>query len=76
LIKLHTEEAANKKLLDLEKLKFGQGGRLMVNKKCHLPKGSTKLQKKGYDEVYVPAVRSDAKTTEKLIDIKSLPEWT
>jgi len=48
----------------------------MVNKKCHLPKGSTKLQKKGYDEVYVPAVRSDAKTTEKLIDIKSLPEWT
>lgn len=29
--------------VDLEVIKFDQGGRLMSNKKCHLPKGSTKL---------------------------------
>ncbi len=29
--------------IDFEVIKFEQGGRLMSNKKCHLPKGSTKL---------------------------------
>jgi len=48
----------------------------MTNKKCNLPKGSTKLQKKGYDEVYVPAIRHKPLTADKLIPIKDLPEWT
>jgi pre-mRNA-splicing helicase BRR2 len=48
----------------------------MTNKKCNLPKGSTKLQKKGYDEVYVPAVRHKPVTEDVLISIKDLPEWT
>jgi pre-mRNA-splicing helicase BRR2 len=43
--------------LDLDSLKFAQGPRLMANKKCVLPKGSTRLTKPGYEEVYVPAVR-------------------
>lgn len=33
----------DQKLIDLEAIKFDQAGRLMSNKKCHLPKGSTKL---------------------------------
>lgn len=45
------------KVLDFELLKFQQGSRLMANKKCILPKGSTRLTKPGYEEVYVPAVR-------------------
>lgn len=27
----------------------------MTNKKCSLPKGSTKVSENGYDEIYVPA---------------------
>jgi hypothetical protein len=30
----------------------------MANKKCTLPKGSTRITKAGYEEVYVPAPRS------------------
>jgi pre-mRNA-splicing helicase BRR2 len=44
----------------------------MSNKKCHLPKGSTKIQKPGYDEIQVPAMRHQAKD-EKLIPISSMP---
>jgi len=33
----------------------------MSNKKCHLPKGSQKIQKQGYDEILVPALRHAAK---------------
>ena len=43
--------------IDLDALKFMQGPRLMANKKCILPKGSTRLTKNGYEEVYVPAIR-------------------
>lgn len=47
----------------------------MANKKCVLPKGSTRLTKPGYEEVYVPAVRSRKLQNEKLVAISSLPEW-
>jgi pre-mRNA-splicing helicase BRR2 len=47
----------------------------MSNKKCHLPKGSTKLQKKGYDEIYVPAVKHINRPDSKLIPISDLPNW-
>jgi hypothetical protein len=42
---------APKAMLDLENLAFDQGAHLMSNKKCELPKGSYRAQKKGYDEV-------------------------
>jgi pre-mRNA-splicing helicase BRR2 len=48
----------------------------MANKKCLLPKGSTRLTRKGYEEVYVPAVRHRGKGDEKLIPISDLPEWS
>jgi len=29
----------------------------MSNDKCHLPPGSYKVSKKGYEEIYIPAVK-------------------
>ena len=29
----------------------------MSNEKCQVPKGSTTQSKKGYDEVYIPALK-------------------
>ena len=46
----------------------------MANKKCLLPKGSTRITKQGYEEVYVPAVKHRSKDT-VLIPISDLPEW-
>ena len=47
----------------------------MANKKCILPKGSTRATKPGYEEVFVPAQRSKMASGEKLIPISSLPAW-
>lgn len=47
----------------------------MANKKCLLPKGSQKITKIGYEEVYVPAMRHKFKDDVKLIPISDLPEW-
>jgi hypothetical protein len=33
----------------------------MSNEKCKVPKGSTTQSKKGYDEVYIPAVKRTGK---------------
>ena len=63
------------KVLDFDHLQFQQGARLMANKKCLLPKGTQKLSKVGYDEIYVPAVRHKFKEQDKLIPISDLPEW-
>ena len=49
-------------MLDFEALQFAQGARYMANKKCVLPKGSTRITRAGYEEVYVPAVRHKAKS--------------
>lgn len=47
----------------------------MANKKCTLPKGSTRSTKPGYEEVYVPAQRAKKASDTKLVPISSLPEW-
>lgn len=39
-------------VLNLEDIQFSQGGHLMANKKCQLPQGSFRKQKKGYEEVF------------------------
>ncbi|KAJ3182114.1 DEIH-box ATPase [Irineochytrium annulatum] len=63
-------------LLNLDELVFSQGGHLMSNKKCQLPKGSIKRTKKGYEEVHVPAPeKSEGLPGEKLIPIRDLPQW-
>lgn len=46
-----------KQLLDLEDLAFTQGSHFMANKRCQLPDGSFRKQRKGYEEVHVPALK-------------------
>lgn len=36
---------------------FAQGSHFMANKTCQLPNGSYRKQKKGYEEVLVPALK-------------------
>ena len=50
----------NRRLIDLEDLTFKEGSHLMANKKCQLPDGSFRKQKKGYEEVHVPALKAKA----------------
>ena len=64
----------NLEIINLDELKFQQGPRVMTNSKCVLPKGSTRLAKAGYEEVYVPAKRAKT-STDSLVPIASLPEW-
>ena len=47
----------SKKVLDLDALVFPQGSHFMSNEKCQVPKGSTTISKKGYDEVFIPAAK-------------------
>lgn len=75
LKKYTTGPESSQQIVDLEAIKFDEAGRLMSNKKCNLPKGSTKISKKGYDEISVPAVRNSQKN-ERLIAITELPQWT
>ena len=37
---------------------FKDGSHVMANKKCQLPDGSFRKQRKGYEEVHVPALKS------------------
>ncbi|KAJ3023444.1 DEIH-box ATPase [Thoreauomyces humboldtii] len=65
-----------KTVVDIEALAFQQGGHLMSNKKCTLPAGTFKRDKKGYQEVHVPAPKATPmKDGEKLVSIAELPEW-
>lgn len=64
----------NLKYIDLESMTFTNGSHFMSNEKCNLPQGSWRLAKKGYDEVYVPAL-SNKKIDIPLINIQNLPEW-
>ena len=48
----------------------------MANKKCMLPKGSQRITKIGYEEIYVPAVRHKFKEEDnKLVAISEMPVW-
>lgn len=62
--------------VDLDDIIFEQGSHLMANKKCQLPDGSYRKQRKGYEEVHVPALKPKPFTDrEKLIPIDSLPKY-
>ncbi|CAK8692210.1 U5 small nuclear ribonucleoprotein 200 kDa helicase-like [Clavelina lepadiformis] len=63
--------------LDLEDLEFSQGSHFMANKKCQLPDGSYRKQRKGYEEVHVPALKPKPfDDKEKLIAIDTLPKFS
>ncbi|XP_033367553.1 LOW QUALITY PROTEIN: U5 small nuclear ribonucleoprotein 200 kDa helicase-like, partial [Parus major] len=51
------EALAPRQVLDLEDLVFSQGSHFMANKRCQLPDGSFRRQRKGYEEVHVPALK-------------------
>jgi pre-mRNA-splicing helicase BRR2 len=45
------------KILDLEDLAFTQGSHFMANKRCQLPDGSFRKQRKGCEVIHVPALK-------------------
>jgi pre-mRNA-splicing helicase BRR2 len=60
--------------VDLKSLKFKQGSRVMSNDDVQLPDKSWRVQKKGYEEVHVPAMKN-IEHKSKLVEISSLPVW-
>lgn len=51
--------AQSRHILNLDELSFAQGSHFMSNKKCTLPEGSYRKQKKSYEVVYVPALKPE-----------------
>lgn len=66
---------APKDQLDLEDLAFQQGGHFMSNRKCELPKGTQRIERKGFEEVHIPAPKPATDGADDLVLIKNLPEW-
>ncbi|XP_015186030.1 PREDICTED: putative U5 small nuclear ribonucleoprotein 200 kDa helicase isoform X2 [Polistes dominula] len=63
-------------LIDLEDLIFAQGSHFMANKRCQLPDGSFRKQRKGYEEVHVLALKPKPfAESEKLLPIEDLPKY-
>ncbi|XP_034947956.1 putative U5 small nuclear ribonucleoprotein 200 kDa helicase [Chelonus insularis] len=63
-------------IIDLEDLTFAQGSHFMANKRCQLPDGSFRKQRKGYEEVHVPALKPKPfGENEKLQPIDQLPKY-
>ncbi|XP_010788399.1 U5 small nuclear ribonucleoprotein 200 kDa helicase [Notothenia coriiceps] len=72
----HGESVASRQLLDLEDLAFTQGSHFMANKRCQLPDGSFRKQRKGYEEVHVPALKPKPfADDEVLVPIEKLPKY-
>ncbi|GBP32714.1 Putative U5 small nuclear ribonucleoprotein 200 kDa helicase [Eumeta japonica] len=66
----------NRKQLDLEELMFAAGSHFMANKRCQLPDGSFRKQRKGYEEVHVPALKPKPfEENETLVPIEKLPKY-
>uniref|UniRef100_A0A673C9P5 U5 small nuclear ribonucleoprotein 200 kDa helicase n=1 Tax=Sphaeramia orbicularis TaxID=375764 RepID=A0A673C9P5_9TELE len=70
------ESMAPRQLLDLDDLAFTQGSHFMANKRCQLPDGSFRKQRKGYEEVHVPALKPKPfSDDEVLVTIEKLPKY-
>ncbi|XP_039281589.1 putative U5 small nuclear ribonucleoprotein 200 kDa helicase [Nilaparvata lugens] len=68
--------AGSRQVLDLEDLVFAQGSHFMSNKRCQLPDGSYRKQRKGYEEVHVPALKPKPYgDDETLVPIEKLPKY-
>lgn len=66
----------SRQVIDFEDLVFAQGSHFMANKRCQLPDGSFRKQRKGYEEVHVPALKPKPfADTEKLKPIDELPKY-
>ncbi|GMI03497.1 hypothetical protein TrVE_jg11861 [Triparma verrucosa] len=71
-----TKHKSDKDNLDLDRLAFKDGARTMTNEDVNLPSTSWRVQKAGYEEVHVPAVRNVPGEGERFVEISELPEWT
>ncbi|NWS78530.1 U520 helicase, partial [Crotophaga sulcirostris] len=70
------EALAPRQVLDLEDLVFAQGSHFMANKRCQLPDGSFRRQRKGYEEVHVPALKPKPfGAEEQLVSVEKLPKY-
>ncbi|KFV65632.1 U5 small nuclear ribonucleoprotein 200 kDa helicase, partial [Dryobates pubescens] len=70
------EALAPRQVLDLEDLVFAQGSHFMANKRCQLPDGSFRRQRKGYEEVHVPALKPKPfGSEEQLVPVEKLPKY-
>lgn len=66
----------HRETIELENLIFAAGSHFNSNKKCHLPEGSTRQMKKGYDEIHVPALKPKPfAPDETLVPIANLPNY-
>uniref|UniRef100_A0A674NY69 Activating signal cointegrator 1 complex subunit 3 n=1 Tax=Takifugu rubripes TaxID=31033 RepID=A0A674NY69_TAKRU len=71
-----SQAVAPRQLLDLDDLAFTQGSHFMANKRCQLPDGSFRKQRKGYEEVHVPALKAKPfAENEVLVGIDKLPKY-
>lgn len=65
-----------RQVLELDEMAFAQGSHFMANKRCQLPDGSFRKQRKGYEEVHVPALKPKPfDDTESLQPIENLPKY-
>ncbi|XP_077119026.1 U5 small nuclear ribonucleoprotein 200 kDa helicase [Ranitomeya variabilis] len=70
------ESFTPRQVLDLEDLVFAQGSHFMANKRCQLPDGSFRRQRKGYEEVHVPALKPKPfAADEQLLPVEKLPKY-
>uniref|UniRef100_A0A671XSJ2 U5 small nuclear ribonucleoprotein 200 kDa helicase n=1 Tax=Sparus aurata TaxID=8175 RepID=A0A671XSJ2_SPAAU len=70
------QSMAPRQVLDLDDLTFTQGSHFMANKRCQLPDGSFRKQRKGYEEVHVPALKPKPfADDEVLVAIEKLPKY-
>ncbi|XP_052757266.1 putative U5 small nuclear ribonucleoprotein 200 kDa helicase [Galleria mellonella] len=68
--------SGSRKMLQLEDLVFAAGAHFMANKRCQLPPGSFRKQRKGYEEVHVPALKPKPfEEDETLVPIEKLPKY-
>lgn len=65
-----------RRTVDLSSMIFTEGAHLNSNRKPALPKGSTKVSFKGYDQITVPAPKKKEIAEGDLVNITDLPEWT
>ena len=66
--------------LDLRSLEFAAGGHLMSKNALHLPEGTNRVLKPGWEEIHVPAAANkygDAEylSSHHLVSVEEMPEW-
>ena len=64
-----------RRVIDLEALKFEEGGHYLGRQKFTLPETARESTSPGYQEIYLPAPPSNISHSERLLPISELPSW-